>query len=138
MSNTIPILNDPETLPGDGTQEAAPKSRRGWLRIVHDICLAAMIVYAVIQVCANIAHRPELVYPAEVQRQLDAEVSVLRAGAHPISNEYLDTVAKAYGFKDCEVGVKYGALCQDGEVEYDRSSDVCSTRGGVKEYIECK
>lgn len=138
MSKTVPMQGEPEIPVETRAIVAGVSAKRSWLRIVHDICLAALIVYAVIQVCVNISHKPELVYPAEVQQKMDAEAKALGLSKVTVSSDTLDTLAKAYGFKNCEVGVKYGALCQDGEYELDRSSSVCSTHGGVKEYIECK
>ena len=67
-----------------------------------------------------------------------------KTGNRPVSDEMLKTLVKAYGLEDCQVGGKYGALCQDGTLEQtqllreNQLDEVCSQHGGVKEWIECR
>jgi hypothetical protein len=122
----------------------------GWQRrllVTLVSCLVVVVVAALTVIVAERARPSHLVYPASVQATMEAGMEYLyvdKTGNRPVSDEMLKTLVKAYGLEDCQVGGKYGALCQDGTLEQtqllreDQLDEMCSQHGGVKEWIECR
>ena len=109
--------------------------------------LVLVVVIGLMIVVSESPQPPRLVYPASVQATMETGMEYLnveQSGNRPISDEMLKDLLKAYGLEDCQVGGKYGALCQDGTytrtglLRADQLDAVCSQHGGVKEWIECR
>lgn len=127
-------------------------SSYGWQRRLVATIVGGIVIVGIVWLMVIVSERagrpPRLVYPASVQATMDARMETLkidRSGNRPVSDEMLKSLVKAYGLEDCQVGRKYGALCQDGTVEQqarpfeeDQLGQLCSEHGGVKEWIECR
>jgi hypothetical protein len=114
-----------------------------WQRTLQTALVVWVACVCLFGIYTALTYKPHLVYPPGYGDEAPGQLLQLQMpsgeGYKPVSKELIDRLIKAYGLDaTCTIGKKYGAVCQDGVLTYDRDASACSDHGGVRDWVVCR